>query len=77
MHNDTLDKLEVTDRGQIVDFTNDTVLSHFIEMGILPGAQVEVCNIAPLGDPLAIAVDGVVISIRKKDAADIIVTRFN
>lgn len=39
-----------------------------MEMGCVPGEQIWVEMIAPLGDPLAIQIAGYYLSIRKKDA---------
>lgn len=38
------------------------------EIGILPGATVEVVRIAPLGDPIALKVKDCQIAIRRSDA---------
>ena len=45
-----------------------------LEMGCIPGEPVWVEMIAPLGDPLAIRIAGYHLSIRKKDADNILVT---
>jgi DtxR family transcriptional regulator, Mn-dependent transcriptional regulator len=42
-----------------------------IEMGVVPGAVVEVERIAPLGDPIDIKVKGYHLSLRKEDAEKI------
>jgi ferrous iron transport protein A len=43
-----------------------------MEMGCLPGEEVRVERIAPLGDPIAINVAGYVLSLRKREASTII-----
>ena len=43
-----------------------------MEMGCLPGAEVTISNIAPLGDPIAINVAGYQLSLRKQEASTII-----
>lgn len=45
-----------------------------MEMGCIPGEPVWVQMIAPLGDPIAIQIAGYNLSIRKKDADNILVT---
>lgn len=45
-----------------------------MEMGCVPGEPVHVQMIAPLGDPIAIQIAGYSLSIRKKDADNILVT---
>ena len=44
-----------------------------MEMGLLPGAPVEVRKVAPLGDPLELLVRGYLLSIRRADASHFIV----
>jgi Fe2+ transport system protein FeoA len=45
-----------------------------LEMGLVPGTQVRIVTIAPLGDPLQIEVRGGQWSIRRAEAAQILVT---
>ena len=42
-------------------------------MGIIKGALIEVAKVAPLGDPIDIKVKGSHISLRKEEAARIII----
>lgn len=42
-----------------------------MELGLLPGAEVRVINVAPLGDPLEIEVRACRLSIRAAEAAQI------
>jgi ferrous iron transport protein A len=44
-----------------------------LEMGLVPGTEVKVVTIAPLGDPLRIEVRGGQWSLRKNEAAHIAV----
>lgn len=43
------------------------------EMGLLPGTQVRFVRAAPLGDPLEIEVRGYKLSLRRDEAAQIVV----
>jgi Fe2+ transport system protein FeoA len=45
-----------------------------LEMGLVPGTQVKVVNVAPLGDPLFIEVRGSQWSLRHNEAAEIHIT---
>ncbi len=45
-----------------------------LEMGLVPGTEVRIVTIAPLGDPLQIEVRGGQWSIRRAEAAQIQVT---
>ena len=40
-----------------------------MEMGLTPGAALRVTKLAPLGDPMAIALRGYSLSLRRADAA--------
>jgi len=42
-----------------------------MEMGLLPGTQVEVVRVAPLGDPIELRVRGYSLSIRRNEAMGI------
>ncbi len=44
-----------------------------LEMGLVPGTEVTVVNVAPLGDPLFIEVRGSRWSLRRDEAAEILV----
>jgi len=45
------------------------------EMGVLPGTSVTLVRTAPLGDPIEIKVRGYNLSLRKSEAAHILVER--
>lgn len=44
---------------------------HFLDMGVIPGAEVTVVKYAPFGDPIEIQVHGYELSLRKDDAEHI------
>jgi ferrous iron transport protein A len=59
-------------RGQkaIIDsFTDYEASLKLLEMGCIPGEEIEVIRMAPLGDPIAILVAGYQLSLRKDEAA--------
>jgi ferrous iron transport protein A len=43
------------------------------EMGVLPGTEVRVVRLAPLGDPIEIEVRGFHLSLRKAEAAEVLI----
>ncbi|KXK45505.1 MAG: ferrous iron transport protein A [Bacteroidetes bacterium ADurb.Bin141] len=45
-----------------------------MEMGCIPGENVRVERVAPLGDPIAITVAGYILSIRKSEAETVLVS---
>ena len=69
-----LSVLGVGDTAVIDSFT-DTLLSlKLMEMGCVPGQKVKIQKVAPLGDPIAISVSGYLLSLRKAEAAAVVVT---
>lgn len=59
--------------GIIKDFTDLNLSVKLMEMGCLPGECITLERVAPLGDPIAISVSGYQLSLRKKEAATIII----
>jgi ferrous iron transport protein A len=66
-----LAELKIGDSGCISSIGNYHIQLHLLNMGCIPKATLEVVNIAPLGDPIAIKVGNTVLSIRKRDAEHI------
>ena len=50
---------------------------HFLDMGVIPGAEVTVLKYAPLGDPVEILIHGYSLTLRLDDAAKIGVKPIN
>jgi len=59
--------------GRVVELEKSAVSLHLMEMGILPGEYIEVSKIAPFGDPMSIIISGYLLSIRKEEAAHVLV----
>lgn len=57
----------------IVSFENNELLLKLMEMGCIPGEQIKIEQIAPLGDPISIAVAGYSLSLRLNEAHGIFV----
>jgi ferrous iron transport protein A len=47
------------------------VARRLMELGLLPGTPIEVVRVAPLGDPLEVALRGYRLSIRRSEAASV------
>jgi Fe2+ transport system protein FeoA len=62
---------------RIVSFDNADLLLKLMEMGCLPGEQVRIEQIAPLGDPISIGVAGYSLSLRLNEAHGVIVEELN
>jgi ferrous iron transport protein A len=60
-------------RALITAFTNDALSSKLIEMGCLPGELLSLSRIAPFGCPLAINVAGYELSLRREEAASVLI----
>jgi ferrous iron transport protein A len=58
--------------GIVKEFTDLEMSVKLMEMGCLPGEQITVSRIAPLGDPIAVTVSGYQLSLRKFEASTII-----
>ncbi|GAB2702650.1 ferrous iron transport protein A [Mucilaginibacter koreensis] len=67
-----LSQLEVGKKGIVKEFTDLEMSVKLMEMGCLPGEEISVTRVAPLGDPIAINVSGYMLSLRKREAATII-----
>lgn len=68
-----LDTMKVGDRGRVVSVTAEgPVRQRILEMGIIPGVELEVTGVAPLGDPIKVTVKGYVLTLRKEEASGIL-----
>ena len=72
----TLADLKPGDSARVLDFAgDDVVIQRLLEMGLTDGEVVEVVRFAPMGDPMELKVRGYHLSIRKRDAACVLVER--
>ena len=71
----TLNELrEIGQRGRIVDVTGDDAVSvRLMEMGLTDGEEIELIGFAPLGDPIEFLIRGYRLSLRKAEAARVII----
>ena len=44
---------------------------HFLDMGLIPGAEVTLVKLAPMGDPMELFLRGYTLTLRKEDARSI------
>jgi ferrous iron transport protein A len=68
----TLSELKQGAIGIVKEFTDLEMSVKLMEMGCLPGEQITVARVAPLGDPIAVNVSGYQLSLRKFEASTII-----
>lgn len=61
-------------RGRILDVTgDDAVAVRLMEMGLTDGAEIELIGFAPLGDPVEFLIRGYRLSLRKAEAARVMI----
>ncbi|MBR5430511.1 MAG: ferrous iron transport protein A [Firmicutes bacterium] len=71
----TLDKLPVGRSARIEAVGGEGALhDRLLEMGLIPGSQVQVSKLAPLGDPMEIFIQGYSLTVRKAEASMISVS---
>jgi ferrous iron transport protein A len=66
-----LAQLQTGQKGIIDDFDIDKVPLKLLEMGCLPGNEVQLLQVAPFGDPLYLIVNDSHLAIRLETAAAI------
>ncbi len=70
----TLAEATVGQRGQVTNIEGtDDVAIRLLEMGLTPGAEFRLLGVAPLGDPIEIEVRGYRLSLRRTEAARVLV----
>lgn len=70
-----LSELKVGAKGVIVSLLPGGEFRHrLIEMGIRPGARFELFQVAPLGDPIDIKIQGAFLSLRRSEADKVLVS---
>ena len=68
----TLDTLEIGQSAQIITVGGEGALrQHFLDMGLIPGADVTLVKFAPMGDPMELRIHGYELTLRLADAAKI------
>ncbi len=66
-----LSELGIGQRAVIHSFEKDDIFIKLMEMGCVPGEEVKVIQVAPLGDPISISVAGYNLSLRLSEASSI------
>ena len=68
----TLKELEIGKSAVIKNVGGEGALrQHFLDMGMIPGAEVTVVKLAPMGDPLELQIHGYELTLRLAEAAQI------
>lgn len=69
--NSTIADLKRGQRGIIKEFSAEIIPLKLLEMGCLPGNEVELVQTAPFRDPLYLNINGSHLAIRKETAQNI------
>ncbi|MBC8112724.1 MAG: ferrous iron transport protein A [Verrucomicrobia bacterium] len=69
----TVANLKIGEKAVITHFSDEQMSLKLLEMGCLPGTEIQLRYVAPLGDPICIAVAGYTLSMRLEEAATILV----
>lgn len=65
----TINDLQIGQQGIITAVGGEGALRlRFLDMGLIPGTQVQLQKVAPMGDPIQIRVRGYELTIRREDA---------
>ena len=72
-----LNELKKGERATVIGFEGlaEAYRNRLLSMGLTPGTQIKVQHVAPLGDPVAIAVRGFRLSLRRSEAAGVVVEK--
>ena len=71
----TLAQLEIGQSARITAVGGEGALrQHFLDMGLIPGAEVTLVKFAPMGDPMELRIHGYELTLRLADAAKIDIT---
>ena len=70
----TLRELKPGQQGRVTSVgTSGSMKRRIMDMGVTPGVEIKVIKVAPLGDPIEVNVRGYELSLRKDEAAQIMV----
>lgn len=64
----TLDQLKPGETGTIINIKSSSLTIKLLEMGLLPGKEVQYNFAAPLGDPISVQVSGYNLLLRIDEA---------
>ena len=72
----TLATLRPGQTGVVEGFSEiDETAQRLMQMGLVEGIEIEVLRYAPAGDPMEVRVMGYALSLRGKEAANVLVSR--
>lgn len=70
----SVSELSLGESARVTDIrVHDSVSQRLMTLGLLPGMTIRLVQLAPLGDPIAVEFNGQRISLRRQEAAGILV----
>ncbi len=69
--------LKLGEKGIILDVSSKDVPLKLLEMGCLPGNELELLQMAPFADPMYLNINGCHLAIRKETAMHILIERIS
>ncbi|MCI0653828.1 MAG: ferrous iron transport protein A [Methylococcaceae bacterium] len=74
---DSIQNMKAGESGRIVGFGTaaKSYRKKLLAMGLTPGAEFHVTRFAPMGDPVEIKIRGFSLSLRKEEAAGLLIER--
>ena len=74
--NMTLNRLKPGERAVLLNVGGEGALrQHFLDMGLIPGVEVKLVKLAPMGDPMELQVHGYELTLRLADAENITISK--
>lgn len=71
----TLKELQIGQHAKIEGISGEKILrQHLLDMGMIPGAEVTLMKLAPMGDPMEICIHGYELTLRIADAENVEIT---
>ncbi|MGQ9778034.1 MAG: metal-dependent transcriptional regulator [Thermodesulfobacteriota bacterium] len=72
----TPNDLRPGEKGRVIRIKSKTSLKkRLLDMGIVPGSEIQLEKVAPLGDPIDILIKGYHLSLRKEEAKEILIEK--
>lgn len=70
-----LSSLKEGEQGIVTELEQSPIAVQLAEMGIMPGVEICIYKLAPLGDPMVLTLNDTELTLRKSEAAVILVNK--
>lgn len=72
----TPNDLRPGEKGKVIRIkSKGSLKKRLLDMGIVPGTEIQLEKVAPLGDPIDILIKGYHLSLRKEEAKEILIEK--